>query len=176
MPILQHADLHQVGEAEAEEIVGLGVERFVVGLVGDQDRRAIDRAQATNDLVIEGEQAGAGIDDEQDDRGRLDGGLDLRIDVRRQIVDVDDADSARVDDVEVAISLIEQEAHPIAGHAGMIVDDGQPLVGQPVEDAAFADVRSADDHDLGETHTDNAISKWGANGANCILLGRAIRS
>ena len=40
----------------------------------------------------------------------------------------------------------------VAGHAGPVVDQRQPLADQPVEQGRFADVGPADDGDGGERH------------------------
>ena len=67
--------------AEPVEFVGLRVEVLGVGLVGDQNNRHLDGAQAAGDFLIERQHALAGIDDEQDHVGRVDGEVDLVFDV-----------------------------------------------------------------------------------------------
>ena len=41
---------------------------------------------------------------------------------------------------------------PVAGDAGRSIDDGQPLADQPIEQARFANIWPADDHNLRNTH------------------------
>ncbi len=109
-------------------------------LVGDEQHRLVDAAQAAGDLLVEGHQAVAGIDDEQDQVGLVDGDVDLAFDVAGQIVDVLDAHAAGVDDFEVAIADLDGCRQAIAGHAGRGIDDGDAPARQPIEERRFADV------------------------------------
>ena len=79
--ILHRADAERLARAEPVELVGLHVEVLVVGLVGDQNDRHVHRAQAAGDVLIERQHALAGVDDEQDHVGRVDGQVDLVFDV-----------------------------------------------------------------------------------------------
>ena len=78
-----------------------------VALVGDADDRLVDGAQPLGDFLVERRQAGAGIDDEQDDVGLVDGDLDLPFDVGGEVVDVLDADAAGVDQLEEAVAGLD---------------------------------------------------------------------
>jgi hypothetical protein len=72
------------------------------------------------------------IDDEQDYVGAFDSGRDLLLDFARQVVDVRDADAARVDDFKVAVVLVHQVRHSIPRHACLIVNNGDPFSRQPI--------------------------------------------
>ena len=52
----------------------------------------------------------------------------------------------------VVVAELDQRPDAVAGHAGHVVDDGDPPARQPVEQRGLADVRPAHDHDLGEGH------------------------
>ena len=78
------------------------------------------------------------------------------LDVLGEVVAVDHADAAGVDQLEEpgigVVADLDQGADPVAGHARHVVDDGDPASGEPVEQRRLADVRPADDDDLGEGH------------------------
>ena len=63
-----------------------------------------------------------------------------------------ETDAAGIDQLEIPVVVANQIAQPVARDARRLVDDGQPLVRQPIEKARFADIRPADDHDLGNAH------------------------
>ena len=75
--------------------------RQVVGLVGHADDRRVDIAQPPGDFLIQRRQARPGVDDEQNHRGRFDGGGDLLFDLGGQIVGILETDAAGVDDLEI---------------------------------------------------------------------------
>ena len=66
----------------------------------------------------------------------------------------------------------EQVGHPVAGHAGGRIDDGDPLAGQPIEEARLAHVGPADDDNLWNTH-EKPLS---LNPARCPSLSYPPRS
>ena len=65
--VLLGADGEQLAVAELEELGGVRLQFGCVALVGDADDRLVDAAQAVGDLLVERDQAGADVDDEQDD-------------------------------------------------------------------------------------------------------------
>src|SRR3990170_4812870 len=58
--------------------------------------------------------------------------------------------SSSVDRLELEPEQAGMPEPPVAGDARLVVDQRQLLADQPVEQRRFADVRPADDHDLGE--------------------------
>ena len=118
-----------------------------VGLVGDADDRLVERAQPLGDLLVERHDAVADVDDEEDDGGRVDGELDLPLDVGGEVVDVHDAHAAGVDQFEEAVAGLDDGGDAVAGDAGGRIDDGDAPAGEPVEQRRLADVRPADDRD-----------------------------
>ena len=96
----------QLAAAELVELVGLGVELAVVGLVGHADDRHVDVAQPSATSWSSGIRPVAGIDDEQDDVGRVDGRVDLLFDLLGEIVGVLDAHAAGVDQLEIPWSRV----------------------------------------------------------------------
>ena len=79
--ILQRADAQRLAGAETVELVGLRIDPFVVGLVGDQNDRHLHRSQPAGDFLVERQHAFAGVDDEQNHVGRVDRQVDLVFDV-----------------------------------------------------------------------------------------------
>ena len=125
---------------------------LVVGLVGDQDDRHVHRAQPAGDVLVERQHAFAGVDDEQNHRGRIDRQIDLVLDVPREVVHVGDAHAAGVDQLEEAVVVAHQVRDAVARDARLVVDDGNAHAGEPVQHAALADVGPADDDDLRNAH------------------------
>ncbi len=150
--ILDGADAERLAAAEPVELVGLAVERFGIGLVGQQDDRALHGAEPLGDVLVERQHPLAGVDDEQDHGGRIDRQGDLVLDVLGEVVHVGEAHAAGVDQLEEPVVVAHQVGEPIAGDAGLVVDDGDADAREPIEHAAFADVGPTDDDDLGNAH------------------------
>ena len=134
--------------AELVELVGLAFQSRVVGLVGHADHRHLHVAEPLGHLAVQGRQAVAGIDDKEDHRSRVDGRLDLLLDVFGQIVDVLNAHAAGIDQLDKAFAELREVRNTIAGHAGRRIDNGQPLAGEPVEKTRLAHIGPAHDGDL----------------------------
>ena len=152
--------------AELVELVGLAFQSGVVGLVGHADHRRLHVAEPLGNLAVQRRDAVAGIDDKEDHRGRVDGRLDLLLDVLGQVVDVLDAHAAGIDQLDEALAELSKERDAIAGHAGRRIDDGQPLAGEPVEKARLAHIGPAHDGDLRNTHDlDSVFEEKASSGA-----------
>ena len=104
-------------------------------------------------------QAVLDVDDEEDEVRGDDRGVDLLLDVVREVVAVDDADAARVDELERPAFVLHDRRHAVARHARRRVDDRDPLAAERVEQRRLADVRPADDRDGGPLHSCPA-SRW----------------
>ncbi len=160
--------------AQLIELVGLAFQPGVVGLVGHADHRHLHVAEPLGHLAVQRRQALAGIDDKHDHRGRVDGRLDLFLDVLGQIVDVVDAHAARIDQLDEALAELGKVRDAIAGHAGGRIDDGQPLAGQPIEKARLAHIGPAHDGDLRNTHF--FLLLFGSSRSRCGRhFGQALR-
>ncbi len=87
-----------------------------------------------------GARTGAGVDEEDDDVGGVDGEGNLVLDMIGEFVDVFDAHSAGVDEFDEAFADFEGVDHTVAGDAGGGVDNGDAFADQPVEETGFADI------------------------------------
>ena len=52
----------------------------------------------------------------------------------------------------VLVADLDERPDAVAGDARHVIDDGDPPARQPVQERRLADVGSAHDHDLGESH------------------------
>ncbi len=138
--------------AHAVELVGLTVQSGMIGLVGHADHGHLHISQPLVHLAVQRHHALAGIDDEEDHRGRIDGRVDLLLDLLGEVVDVLDAHSAGIDQFDEPLAELDEVRLAVACHPGGGVDDGQTLPREPVEEARFAHVGPADDGDLRNTH------------------------
>ena len=120
----------------------------LIGLVGHQDDGPLHTAKALGNFFVKRHQACLYIDYQQDHVGRVKGKVDLAAHVLRQVINVFDSHSPGIDQFKVPILGFDQGSHPIACHTFDVIDDRQTPTGQPVEKAAFANVRATDDsHD-----------------------------
>ena len=143
----------RLAEAERPGLGDAGVAGAALGLVGGEDHRPLIAAQdAGEDLVARGD-ALAGVDQEQHHVRFLDGQFGLGAHARFQAVVVDVLEAGRVDQDQVEVAQAAAGEAAVAGDAGPVVDDGELLAGQPVEQRGLADVRPADDGEF-EGHAD----------------------
>jgi hypothetical protein len=82
----------------------------------------------------------------------LDGGFDLCLHLIGQIVRVFKTHAPRINQLEVASSMFDQRHQTVARNPSAIIDDRQAAACQPIENTAFADIRTADDGDAREAH------------------------
>jgi hypothetical protein len=92
-----------------------------------------------------------GVEGEEQNVRLFHGEANLFLDVIGELVGVDDADAARVVELDVSVADRQDERDPVAGDPLEVVDDREALAGDPVQKARFADVGPADDDDAGET-------------------------
>ena len=121
-----------------------------VGFVCKKDGFDSAFAQEGGDFLVSGGEAVLAIDEEEDEVGLAEGQIDLMADVVGQLVGIDEAEAAGVDEFDPAVADLEGGGDAIARDSWGILDDADELVGEPVEKAAFADVGAADDRDYGE--------------------------
>ena len=95
--------------AELVELVGLAFQPGVVGLVGHANHRHLHVPQPIGHLAVQRRDAVAGIDDEEDHGGRIDGRLDLLLDLLGQIVDVLDAHPAGIDQFDKPLAELGED-------------------------------------------------------------------
>ena len=100
------------------------------------------------DARVERRDALARIDDEQDHGRRLDGETHLlfrRLRDPRRRVTAGQPEAARIEQRVAAV--LDLGIDDVAGHAGHVVNDGDALAHQPVEQAAFPHIGATDDGD-----------------------------
>ena len=115
--------------------------------VGGQDHRLAGAVQRRRDDLVAGGDAGAGVDHEQQRIGFGDGGQGLAGHARAQGVGRGFLEAGGVDQAE-RHAVEHRFGHAaVAGHAGRVMDDGDPPPGEAVEQAGLADIGPADDGD-----------------------------
>ena len=159
--VLVNRDRDRLAAAELVKLGASMVELGDVGLVHHQDDRGLQVAQPRGDLDIQRHHLVADIDDEEDQVGLVHRRVDLALDVLAQIVAVDHADPAGIEELDepriVVLAQLHERADAIAGHARHRVDDRDLSPRQPVKQRRLADVGPAHDHDLREWHGDHPL-------------------
>ena len=97
--VLLRADADQL-PPQLVELVGLRVQRRGVGLVGHADHRHVDVAEPLGHLLVQRRQTGPRVDHQEDQVGRVDGRLDLALDVLAEVVAVLHAHAAGIDQLD----------------------------------------------------------------------------
>jgi hypothetical protein len=93
-------DRDRVAEAEPERLVGAGHPRHALGLVGKHDYRLSRTAGEFGEGLVGGQDAGARIDNEENEIGFRDRGFGLRPHAPEQRALVGFFEAGRVDDSE----------------------------------------------------------------------------
>ena len=112
----------------------------------------VGAAQLGGQLGVAGAQAGARVDHQHDDRGLGHRLARLRLDRAGQVVLLLHVDAARVDQQEAPAVPLGLDLLAVARDARLLVHDGLARAGQAVDERRLADVRVADDGDLGQGH------------------------
>ena len=100
------------------------------------------------DFLVHRHQARSRVDHEQRDCRAGQCRLGLRAHPPRQGCDILVFPPGGVDDGKFQPQQLGIAQAAIAGHPGLIVDEREFFTHQPVEQGGFADVGSADDHDM----------------------------
>ncbi len=116
-----------------------------LALVGDHDHLARALAQPGREALVQRQDAGAGIDQEQHDVGALDGALGEAAHARLQRLAPRGLPARRVEQGEGEVAELGRRLAHVARHARRVVDDGAAAADQPVEQSGLADIGSADD-------------------------------
>ena len=144
----------RIAEAELVELRGCEFEVVVVGLVGDEEDGLGGFAQDAGQLVVGGEDAGLGVDDEADGVGLGHGEANLLLDgdgVGPFKLFAEHA--AGVDDAKDATTPFGGVVVAIAGGAGRVLDDRLATTDDAVKEGRLANVGAPDDGDQGESAT-----------------------
>ena len=135
-------------QAEPVEIGVVAAGVVKVDLVHHKQHRLVLASQALRDPLVERGHSVLRVDDEEDDLGGVDGELHLHLgrghDLRRTVSTLE-ADAAGIEQRVGAVFNLGGDH--IARDARLVMHDGNALPRQPVEEAAFADIRPADDGD-----------------------------
>ena len=137
----------RIAEAQREGLVGACEAGAALGLVGDEDHGLAGAAHHFGERPVGGQDADARIDDEEDDVGIADGGLGLRAHAAEERFLGGFFEAGRVDDAEFEVAETRLALAPVAGDAGLVVDERELLADQPVEQGRLADIRPPDDGD-----------------------------
>ena len=138
---------HRLTEAEREGLVVAGLAAPTLALVGDQDDRSGAAPQPAGKVLVERGDAGARVDQEQHQIGRLDGQLGLPAHARSQALVEDLFQAGGVEQPEGQVVEPGLGLAAVAGHPGLVVDQGQAPAHQAVEQSRLSDIGPADDRD-----------------------------
>jgi len=119
-----------------------------IRLVDDEDDGLAPAPEARGDPVVERRHPVEPVDDEEDERRRIDGEADLLLGC------LDDRGRGgfallqpQPAGVHERVAVPDLGRDDVAGHARLVVDDGDPLAREPVEEPALADIGPAYDDD-----------------------------
>ena len=148
-----------VAEAQAAQVLGLGLLGGAVGLVGHQHHRPAAAAQAVGDLQVAGGRRGRDVHDEHDQVGILDPAQRLRGDLAADVGGVGLVDAAGVQQLEGAPVPLGAGLAAVARDAGGGVDHGVAAAREAVEERRLADVRVAHDRHHGLVGLERAAGR-----------------
>ena len=142
-------DEEDFGKSESGEIRECGFVFWVVDLVENEHDRWSGLAEFLGDRLVDRSESVVGVDHEQDEVGCLHRDVCLDGDLRVEaILDVA-ADATGIDDRARVGGCFGGGADAVAGHAGLVVHDGDFATCEAVEERGFPDIRAADDGDSG---------------------------
>ena len=121
-----------------------------LALVGDQDHLVGTLAQPVGETLVERQDPGAGVDQEQHDVGALDGAFGEAAHARLERLAAGGLPARRVEQRESKIAELGRRLAHVARHARRVVDEGVAASGQAIEQGRLADIGAADDGDPGE--------------------------
>ncbi len=139
---------HRLPKAQAEGVHRAGLALPSLGLVGDQDDGLAAAAQDFTEHLVQGRDAFAGVHDEQGEVGLGDGQFGLAAHTRLQALVCDVLKAGGVDQLEIDVAQAARGEAAVAGHARLVIDDGQLATRKAVEQGRLAYVRAADNGDL----------------------------
>ena len=157
---LDRRDRVEVSEPERIELRGLRLAPPGVGLVRREHHRLTAAAEAVGDVVLDGDDPGLRVDDEEHDVGLVDRGLRLAAHGVLEILGgfsggprpprIDEA--AGVDERELAAAPLRRRVEAVARRSGLVLDDRDAVADEAVEERRLPDVGSPDDRDESARH------------------------
>lgn len=139
----------RIAEAEAVGLAQSADPGAAFAFVGQQDHRAAPAAQPVGEMIVHRRDAGAAVDDEQHGSGFLHRRLGLQPHAAGDGLAIGIFQAGRIDGGEFEIAEMCGTLAAVAGDTGRVVDNGQPSSDQAIEQRRFADIRPADNGDLG---------------------------
>ena len=141
-------DGDRVAEAQVVELVDVHRALRAVDFVDREDHGLLRAAQQARDLLVRRRQAGAAVDEEQDDVRLVHGQLCLLAHRLENVVALIELDAAGIDHREVLVEPLRIKVDAVARDARHVVDDGDTLLANLIEERGLADIRTADNrHD-----------------------------
>ncbi len=143
-PAVERADREDLLEPHPVEVGGLRLQPWGIGLVGHVEHRLGGAPQQVDGVAVGVGRPGGRVQDADDHVRLVDGHLHVAVDalLHRVIaprVEASGVDQGVMSSAEEGVGVVA-----VAGHPGLVVDDGQPLPHQPVEQGALADVGPPD--------------------------------
>ena len=114
-------------------------------LVGDDHRFLVAPAQPFGEVTVQGGNAGTGVDEQQGHIGAVEGAFGLGAHARLKDVAGDVFQAGGIDDGEFEVDQPRRSLAPVAGQAGRVVDECQPLAHEAVEKGRLTHIGAADD-------------------------------
>ncbi len=138
---------HRFAEAEVVGFHGARITGGALALVGGNDHRLAAFPQRVGDDSISGGQSGAGVDHEEADIGIQNRRACLHGHARGQTLRRTFIEAGRVDQAQIQPLNIVLRRRAVARHTRRVIDNGQALAGEPIEQRRFADIGPADNGD-----------------------------
>ena len=145
-PTVQRADRQWIAETERHELPTITLAAVVVDLVGHEEHRRLDLAQPHRNRFVVVGQADGTVDHEHHEICCANRCLDLTADLGVEFA-AGRQPATRIDHQERPAEPFGLDLFAVAGDARPVLDDGQLLADDPVEQRALADVGSPDDDD-----------------------------
>ncbi len=136
--------VQRFAEAQNAGLLGSGRGLVAFGLVGDHHHRLVALAQDGGEDAVKRRHAFAGVDDEKGDVAFIDGFFGLLAHARFQRLVGQVLKAGGIDQFEVDVADAAGGVAAVTRDAGPVVDDGELLSGQAVEQGRFADIGPAD--------------------------------
>lgn len=136
---------HTVREAERGEIGEGGFVFVVIDLIEDEKDGWFGFAEFLGECLVDGGESFLGIDDEKDEIGRLHRDVGLHSDLFTKAIIERCADTAGIDEGTGMGGEGAGRGNAIAGHAWLIVDDGDFSTCEAVKEGGFPDIGATDD-------------------------------
>ncbi len=136
-------------EAEAGEIREGGLVLVVIDFVDDEQDGWLGFAELLRERLVDGSEALLGINDKEDEIGRLHGDVRLDGDLLAKTIIEGRADTAGIDEGAGVAGEGAGRGDAVPGDAGLIVDDGDFPSCEAVEKCGFPDIGASYDGDGG---------------------------